>query len=29
MFEPIDAALLAVIAAIALWLQWLMSDWPG
>ena len=28
-FEPIDAALLGVIAAMALWLQWLMSALPG
>lgn len=28
-FEPIDAALLAVIAAVALWLQWLMSTMAG
>lgn len=28
-FEPIDAALLAVIAAVALWLQWLMAALPG
>ena len=28
-FEPIDAVLLAVIAAIGLWLQWLMAALPG
>lgn len=28
-FEPIDAALLTAIAAIALWLKWLMSTLPG